>query len=277
VGEPGLYHQIALSPDEGRVAVEIRGEEGWDLWVIDVARGGASRLTSDPANERDPVWSPDGQRVAYGWRGGGEVGLSLKGLGGEPARAIPGAVYAEQGSFPVPIPDSWSGDGSTLIYKTLGGTTVWALPLVGGGDAEPVLELGSLVDEAQISPDGQWLAYISDESGTWEVYVAPFGRAGERVRVSVGGGGQPKWRADGKELFYAAADSRLMAVDVRVGSRGPDVSLPTALFELKVMPNPMNDGYGVSADGQRFLVKVPVEEDSGTRIHIVTNWTSLLE
>jgi Tol biopolymer transport system component len=275
VGEPGFYRQIALSPDERRVAVEIRGEEGFDLWVIDVARGAASRVTSEPTDEADPVWSPDGQKLAYGSAVQGEYGLFLKGLSGEAASPIPGASGAKQESRP--IPESWSSDGSTLIYKTLNGTTAWALPLGEGGDPEPVLKLEFLVDETQISPDGRWLAYVSEESGAWEVYVAPFRRPGERVRVSVGGGGQPKWRGEGEELFYVASDGKLMAVDVREGKAGPDVSLPTALFELETGGNPVSDDYGVSADGQRFIVKVRAGTDEPERIHVITNWTSLLE
>jgi Tol biopolymer transport system component len=275
VGEPGNYHQIALSPDERRVAVEIPDAEGqFDLWVMDVSRGVASRLTSDPANERDPVWSPDGQELAYGSFGVGDHGLFRKDLSGEPASLIPGGSGAKGETRP--IPDSWSSDGKTLIYKTLGGTTVWALPLEGGGEAEVVLNLEFILDEPQVSPDGRWLAYVSQESGAWEVYVQPFRRRGERVRISGDGGGQPKWRSDGQELFYAASDGRLMAVDVREGTAGPEVGLPTALFEIG-NTDPTADTYGVSADGQRFLVRVPVQGDVEEKIHVVTNWTSLLE
>ena len=148
VGEPRPYNQIALSPDERRVAAEIRGEDGIDLWAIDVARGVASRVTSEPGAEMDPVWSPDGQKFAYGSADERGYGLFLKGLSGEAASPMPGASGAKGESRP--IPESWSSDGSTLIYKTVNGTTVWALPLVGGGDPEPVLELGFRVDETQI-------------------------------------------------------------------------------------------------------------------------------
>ena len=275
IGEPRVYSQIALSPDERRIAAEILTEDGVDIWAIDVARGVPSRVTSEPGYEFDPVWSPDGQTLAYGSAGEDGYGLFLKGLSGEAAVPIPGVGGANAESRP--IPESWSSDGSTLIYKTLNGTTVWALPLVGGGDPRPVLEVGFRLDETQISPDGRWLAYVSEESGAWEVYVAPFGRPGERARVSVGGGGQPKWRSDGKELFYVAADDRLMAVDVREGKAGPDVSLPTGLFELEVVTGQVSDDYGVSADGQRFLVKVRPDDAPVARIHVITNWTSLLE
>jgi Tol biopolymer transport system component len=274
VGEPGTYGQIALSPDGRRVALEIPDAEGgWDLWMIDVSRGVASRLTSDPAIERDPVWSPDGQEVVFRLSKEGNHSLFRKGLGGEPASPVPGGRGAEGERV---TPDSWSSDGKTLLYKTVDGTKVWALPLEGGGEAEVVLNLEYRLDEPQISPGGRWLAYTSEESGEWEVYVQPFRRPGERVRVSVDGGGQPKWRGDGKELFYAASDGQLMAVDVGEGTAGPEVSLPTALFEIGDS-NPVNDEYGVSADGQRFLVKVPIGGDEAEKIHVVTNWTSLLE
>jgi Tol biopolymer transport system component len=274
VGEPGPYEQIALSPDEKRIAVEVRDVEGQDLWVIDAARGVASRLTSDPGIEFDPVWSPDSREIAFGSSGGGEDGLLRKGLQGEPASPLSDARGAEQGSRA--IPESWSSDGATLLYKTLGGRTVFALSVEGGGEAEAVLETSAPLDEPQLSPDGQWLAYVSRESGAWEVYVAPFRRPGERVRASVAGGGQPRWRGDGKELFYVAADGQLMAVDVRAGEGRLEIGLPTQLF-AGVMADPYTDHYAVSADGQRFLVKVPVEGAALEKIHVVTNWTSLLK
>jgi len=115
------------------------------------------------------------------------------------------------------------------------GTTAWALSLEGGGESEVVLDLESILDEPQVSPDGRWLAYISLDAGRWNVYVQPFRRPGERVRVSRNGGGSPKWRDDGQELFY------------------------------------------VASDGQRFLVVEPAKGEELERIHVITNWTSLLE
>jgi Tol biopolymer transport system component len=274
VGEPRPYDQIALSPDGRRVAVEIPSAEGWDLWVIDVSRGVASRLTSDPGDERDPVWSPDSQEVIYGSLNGSDHGLFRKGLGDGPAIPVPAERRAEREYRE--IPEDWSREGSTLLYKTLNGTRLWALPVEDGGEAEMVLDLDFIFDEPQISPDGRWLAYVSQESGAWEVYVAPFRRPGERVRVSLAGGGQPKWRGDGKELFYLSSAGELMAVSVGEGTSGPDVGLPTALFKAGPV-NPVQDNYAVSADGQRFLVKVPAQGSTRERIHVVLNWTSLLE
>jgi Tol biopolymer transport system component len=273
VGDPGDYGQITLSPDGKRAAVEVRGEEGTDLWVIDIGRGVASRLTDDPGDELDPVWSPDSQELAYGSNRGGEHFLFRKGLRGGPAVPVPGARGTDNASRD--RPEDWSPDGTVLLCKKINGTTVWALPLQGGGDPEAVLELDHRLDEPQLSPDERWLAYTSEESGGWEVYVEPYRRSGERVRVSVDGGGQPQWRGDGRELFFVATDGHLMAVDAREGTAGLEVSLPTALFDVGES-EPYVDTYAVSADGQRFLVKAPVEGATPERIHVVTNWTSLL-
>jgi hypothetical protein len=118
---------------------------------------------------------------------------------------------------------------------------------------------------------------VSNESGRDEVYVEPYRHEGDRVRVSVEGGGQPRWRGDGKEIFFTAANHRLQAVGVRPGGDRLEVSLPADLFELRVFTQQILDDYESSADGQRFLVKLPVEQDRKAQLHVLTNWTSLLE
>jgi len=276
LGEPSRYGQIVLSPDDGRVAVEILDGSGqFDLWVIDVARGVASRVTSDPGDERDPVWSPNGQELVFG-TGTGGGNLVRKGLTAG-ASASPLLESSERH-----VPESWSRDGKTLLYVTTEDErTVSALSLDGDGPAEPLMKNRFGIDETQISPDGRWLAYISTESGRYEVYVEPFRRRGERARVSTNGGGQPKWRGDGKELFYLSLDGALMAVDVREGATGPEVGIPTTLVPADVLgamvQGPQFDDYAVSADGQRFLVKTPATKDDRQQIHVLLNWPSLLE
>jgi Tol biopolymer transport system component len=266
VGGPESFGQIVLSPDGSRVALEIAGEEGVDLWVMDVSRGVTSRVTSAPGSETDPVWSPDGQELVY--HAGGNA--FRQGLGSG-ALAVP---LSDAG--PAPWPESWSRDGETLLYVR-SSNSIWALPLGGGGPPELVLETGFQLDEPHLSPDERWLAYISDESGDWEVYIEPFGRPGERVRISTDGGGQPKWRQDGRELFYASSHNMLMAVAVREEAGHLEVGLPTELFEIPTVQRQQVDDYAVSADGQRFLVKTRVEATRDQRIHVVTNWPSLLE
>ncbi len=272
VGKPAAYGQIVLSPDERRVAVEIPDAEGNnDIWLIELARAVASRLTFDPASEMDPVWSPDGRELVFARDRNGRRDIVRKSLSANETESLllesPVDVYVK----------SWSGDGRFLVYVTndAGKEATWALPLKGGGKPEPLLNTGFRIDQPQVSPDGRWLAYISEESGRWEVYVQPFRRAGEKLRVSPEGGGQPKWRGDGKELFYLSTDGRLMAVDVRPGEARIEVGLPTALFEAGRFAPDYYD-YAVTADGQRFLMKVPVEKDAGRRIHVIINWPSLV-
>jgi Tol biopolymer transport system component len=276
LGEPGRYGQIVLSPDDERVAVEIMDASGrFDLWVIDVARGVASRVTSDPGDERDPVWSPNGQELVFGTgTGGGNLVRKALTAG---ASASPLLESSERH-----VPECWSSDGKTLLYVTLGDeNTLSALPLDGNDPAEQLMKNRFIVDEPQISPDSRWLAYISTESGRFEVYVEPFRRRGEKVRVSTNGGGQPKWRGDGKELFYLTLDGALMAVDIREGATGPEVGIPSTLVPADVLGAVVQgldvDEFAVSADGQRFLVKRPATEDERQQIHVLLNWPSLLE
>jgi Tol biopolymer transport system component len=247
------------------VVTELRG----DLWVIDVSRGVASRLTHDPGTEGDAVWSPDSQELVFAMVLEGGPHLYRTGLRGGPSATpvleTPGEKW----------PEDWSRHGDTLLYSFRGAH--WALSLAGKGVPEKILETGARQDEAKLSPDGRWLAYTSNLSGGWETYVEPFRRAGERVRVSVDGGGQPSWRADGKELFFLSRRNMLTAVEVEDGAAGLEVGRPVELFEVPIVTRSELNEYAVSPDGQRFLVKVPVEGDSGERIHVVTNWTSLLK
>jgi hypothetical protein len=130
------------------------------------------------------------------------------------------------------------------------------------------------VDGPQVSPDGRWLAYASDETGEWEVYVRPFRRGGEKVRISPEGGRQPRWRGDGKELFYVMPRGQLMALDVRASGERLEVGLPRELFNAGVS-SAVVDEYGVTRDGQRFLVIRPVE-GTARSVKMILNWPSLL-
>ncbi len=274
MGAPGTFGQIALSPDERNVAMEITDADGrYDLWVMDVARGVTSRVTATPRNERDPVWAADSRSLAFISRSEKDASLRRKGLrASDPETVVESAAAPDEY-----IPEYWLRNGETLLAlrrNEKDEQTVWAVPL-NGGKPEPVLS-GARFDEPQLSPDGRWLAYLSNESGQNEVYVEPFRREGDRVRVSVKGGGQPKWRADGRELFFTTPANSLMTVAVRDAGERIDVSLPSELFEIRGLEGPDYDDYAASADGQRFLIKVPIEQDRKPTLTVVTNWTSLL-
>jgi Tol biopolymer transport system component len=272
VGKPALYGNIAMAPDEKSVAVEVADAKGlYDVWVIELARGIASRVTFDPANERDPVWSPDGHELVFSLDHGNARNLFRKSqLGNEPASLL-------MESKVLVFPKSWSPDGKYLVYvaEDAGKQAAWVRPMKGDGKPEALLDTGFLIDGTKVSPDGRWLAYISQESGRWEVYVQPFRRPGERVRVSPEGGGQPTWRGDGKELFYLSLDGRMMVAELRATEGRVEVGLPKALFEVGRFEPDFSD-YGVTADGQRFLVKALPEKDATRRIHVIVNWPSLL-
>jgi Tol biopolymer transport system component len=268
VGKAADYGQIALSPDESRLAVELAS----DIWTMDLARGVPTRLTSEPGDHIDPVWSPDGRELAFTVYREGQYHLHRKSLAGsEPERPL---LELPQSAFP----EDWTGGGATLLYITRPpeAGVIWAATPGAEVEPEPLVETPAWIDEPHLSPDGRWLAYTSVDSGQSEVYVGPFRRPGETVRVSPEGGGQPRWRGDGRELFYVTSDGRLMAVTVRAGKERLEFDLPEALFG-GVIAAPNRDHYAVTADGQRFLVTVPVDQGEGQHLHVVVNWPSLLE
>ncbi len=278
VAAPEAYLQIALSPDGRRVAATIRHAEGqWDLWVIDSSRGVARRLTNDPTVESNPVWSSDGRELAFSRQTSDGYGLFRMGLH-RGASAVP--LLESPGNH---FLEDWSRDGRTLFFARLRDvpateSSLWTLSLEADGPRELVArEAGIWVSEARLSPDGRWLAYVSNHSGASEVYVEPFEQDGETVLVSVDGGGQPKWRGDSKELFYRKLDGPLMAVDVREEAGRLEVGQLTELFDVGEFKHPTADAYAVSADGLRFLVLLPVEGERKLQMQVVVNWESLLE
>ncbi len=276
VGPPGAFSDPWLSPDEKRVALgRIDRQSGNpDIWIMEFGRGTLSRFTFDPAMEHLPVWSPDGSRVAYDSHreGAGDIYQKMaSGAGGEELllKWPEGAGLSD-----------WSRDGKFLAYQSLNSKThydIWILPL--SGDRKPVPFLQSEFNErsGQFSPDGRWMAYVSDESGRVEVYVQSFPPGGGKWQISTNGGAEPQWRRDGKELFYLAPDNKLMAVDIQSG-KGFEAGVPKSLLEVRVGGvAALRNHYTVSADGRRFLINAAPEDAPSSPITVVLNWTAALK
>ena len=277
VGPFGHYSNPALSPDEQRLAVARLdfATGASDIWVIDLVRGGpGSRFTFDRAPEEMPLWRPDGSRIVFRSPNGLYERTLSGGSHSEPLRSMWRAVG---------FPQAWSHDGKALIYDVPGrgtGLDVWMMPTVGDRTPVPWLRTEFQEGYARLSPDGRWLAYVSDESGTYEVYVRAFPSGEAKRQISTHGGLEPAWSGNGRELFYLAPDRSLMSVVVRGGSTfeaGP----PTRLFETRMStvfnPTYTRNQYVVSADGQRFLINQTSPAALPSPITVVVNWQAALK
>jgi Tol biopolymer transport system component/predicted Ser/Thr protein kinase len=262
----------ALSPDGKRVSMDRIDRGNRDVWLIDLLRNSGSRFTFHPTADLTPVWSPDGGRVVFSLSKGGPFDLYQKissGGGNE-------ELLVKSGSNNYPT--DWSNDGRFIAYLQIHSATgfdIWVLPL---DSRKPFPFLSTQFDEdgARFSPDVHWIAYESNESGRTEVYVQRFSGepagGGDRWQISTNGGVLPRWRRDGKELYYLSADRKLMAVEVKTGATF-EASSPRALFQTRAVGY---DSYDVAADGQRFLINVPAGEFVSSTAAVVINWTAAL-
>ncbi|MSO56256.1 MAG: serine/threonine-protein kinase [Acidobacteria bacterium] len=268
-----------LAPGGRQVTFSRNVQGNLDLWLLEVARGIASRFTFDPGTDSSPVWSPDGSRLIFRSSRNGPFDLFEKPANGS-ADEQPLLVTAQNKS-----PQSWSPDGQFLLYTAQDPKTqsdLWALPMAGGRKPFPVVQTGFDEIQGQFSPDGRWVAYASNETGRYEVYVRPFQGQGGKWQMSTGGGIYPRWRHDGKELFYMAPDNRLMALSIQVGPGAQTLSpgAPVALFASRLATGGIGiTGFGskaeyaVAPDG-RFLLNVAVDDVTSSPITIVQNWTA---
>jgi Tol biopolymer transport system component/tRNA A-37 threonylcarbamoyl transferase component Bud32 len=277
VGTPAAYGEMWLSPDGNRVVVtsgEAGGGDAEDLWIHDLERGVASRLTFDPASDIAPVWSPDGSRIAFSSmrRTGATYDLYLQDTTG--AGSATELLAGDQQL----IAADWSSDGRYLICSVYDAGTswdVWVVSVDGSDGAIPVVATEFAESRPSFSPDGTWIAYQSNESDQWEIYVREFPGPGGRWQVSTNGGTDPHWSHDGREIFYLDADEQLTSVAVRTT---PDfrAELPQTLFDAQVFPGTFRSRYTVSADGERFLLLSRTETQTYPPLTVVMNWTAAL-
>jgi serine/threonine protein kinase/Tol biopolymer transport system component len=259
-----------LSPDGRQVALQRSVQSNLDVWLMDLARGNMTRFTFDPAIDGGPVWSPDGMRIVFFSTRKGSSNLYVKPSSGAGAEEL--LLETPNTKFP----QDWSKDGRFILYQESDGKTrdLWALPMT-ATDRKPIVVAKTPFDElnGQFSPDGRWVAYETNESGQFEIVVQPFPSPTAKWQVSTAGGVQPRWRKDGKELYFYSLDGKLMASSVTTTGATFVAAPPVALFPVALAPGAGTNKqeYMVSRDG-RFLVNKPVEAASTTPITLILNW-----
>jgi Tol biopolymer transport system component len=280
VGNPRDFMAfLRFSPDGRKLAADVFdfSNGGTDIWVYDLSQSTVERVTFDPGVATSPVWSPDGTRLAFG---GGSSAPQLK------VKAL--ADRGSGGGFPAgyfQMPTDWSSDGRWIFYQTSGLDLNGEIRLASVADHKIVPLLQTRFDSSYpaLSPDQAYLAFTANDTGRPEIYVQRFQGgdspklAGERRRVSHDGGNGARWRRDGKEPFFLSPDRQIMAVAVTQGTE-IEFGTPAALFRLPTSYRslaPVIGGYGVSPDGQRFLV--PVRKAVGAPLQVVVNWQAGLK
>jgi serine/threonine protein kinase len=271
VGKPDVYGNVFLAPHGRSVAVDKTdmGSLNIDIWTYELQRDSAKRLTFDPAIDAVPVWSPDASRLVFSSNRQLLFGLFVKDSDG--AHDENGIVQEEVAS----IPSDWSRDGKYILYCR--GADLWfvTLPEI---KTSQFLRAPSVFRNGQFSPDGKWVAYASNETGKWQIYVTSFPEARGKWQVSTGGGEQPRWRGDGKELFFLSLDRKMMASPVTTGAHF-DAGAPVALFQTTPrQPVMVHDlfVYDVSRDGQRFLINTQVKQADSAPMSVILNWPTKL-
>ncbi len=273
--ESGEFVNPALSPDGRRVAVNRRDPASGnvDIWLIDVERNTTTRFTSNPSYDMDPVWSPQGDRIVFATDRNDRFDLWVKDVvSGNEELVFEGAVDTEWIR-----PTDWSGDGRFILFEDSPADSgdVWVLPVLGDQAPWRLLDSDSYEYGAVFSPDGNWVAYASAETGTMEIYVTSFPAGENTRRVSSEGGFHPRWRNDGEELFFGGEDRRVMAVRVELDSGDLRVGPPERVFEPQItgLVDSRNH-YSVTLEGDRFLLRRP--HPNPKPVSVVVNWTGEL-
>jgi eukaryotic-like serine/threonine-protein kinase len=280
---PGSYNAPSLSPDESRVALSRADQTspGSDIWLFELTRLGAQlRFTSDHASDRTPTWSPNGSHIVFASTREGLTNLYKKPV------AEGGAEEALLTAGESRLSPDWSPDGQFILYGQLNSGTNWDLMFVslsGERKTQPYLQSEFVEIHGRFSPNGRWVAYSSNETGQFQVYVQSFSPIGGKRVISMVGGSQPRWRGDGRELYYFTPDRKLMAVEVNGDSETFQVGASRALFEIRLggagidLGFPGSGYYTATRDGKRFLVASAPEEQELQQVVVVLNWTADLK
>lgn len=275
--ESSFYHDVRISPDGKRVAIaqidtRIRNT---DLWLYEIGRAVWTRFTFDPSVERWPIWSPDGRKITFASERKNRRDLFQR-LSSGAAGQTP---LLE--SRLIKYPTDWSRDGRFLAFTASGQNTsfdIWIMPMNATGESKPFAFLQTEFSEARavFSPDGRWIAYDSDESGKAEVYIRPFPGPGGKWQVSTAGGSRPRWRQDGKELFYLSNNDKIMSTEITLGSSTVDIGSVKPLFHFRPFSGGGREVYDVTGDGQRFLVVSLGSLEMASPVTLVVNWPGVI-
>jgi eukaryotic-like serine/threonine-protein kinase len=272
--KPDVYINVELAPDGKTVALDKTDEESAnaDIFTYDIQRDAMRRLTFNPAIDAMPIWSPDGTRILFASSRNRKFDLFIKNADGGQEEKLLDFDNSERADK---YPYAWSRDGKYILYTR--GTELWVVSLP-ELKARPFLVPSGIIRNSQFSPDGKWVAYASNESGKFEIYVTTFPQAQGKWQVSSAGGTQPRWRGDTKELFYLAPDGKIMAVPVTAGATF-DVGRPTSLFQAharEFFATSEQVGYDVTNDGQKFLINTQVKNTDTQPMSVILNWDAQL-
>jgi eukaryotic-like serine/threonine-protein kinase len=273
LGDPADYLELSLSPDGRRAAASVRDPNtgNRDLWMFDVARNLGTRFTFDPGNEESPVFSPDGNWVAFSSNQKGRVGIYRKTTSGSSDQEP--LIESKSDT----APGCWSPDGRFLACYESGRETkgdIAFLPLEGDRKPQVFIKTPAFEYPAAFSPDGHWLAYGSDESGKFQIYVTSFPKPGRKWQVSREDGAYAYWRADGKEIVYHGFSGQIWAVEVALRADSVELGVPKPLFKLPIPPKAGGPDIYPTADHQRFLYLDRGNPKASALLNLVVNWTA---
>ena len=281
IGTAEPYERLVSISRDGRRALILRrnperGDD--DIWSVDLERGTGARSGTVVEEEENPVWSPDGSRFVFGWDRDGPYDLAIRQFdGSKPDELIVRSDYDK-------VAEDWSRDGRFIVYRSYDPKQQDGIRLLTVGSRAPAVTLPGTAQgfNAQISPDGGWILFMSGESGRREIYVQRFPDGAAREQVSVDGGGAARWSTDGKEIFFVSPDGKMMAASFDSAAAIPKISLPRPLFSVSRVqleegyPGSQASNWDVAPDG-RFLMLLPVSEKDATALTVVLNWAAGLE
>ncbi|ABF39268.1 serine/threonine protein kinase [Candidatus Koribacter versatilis Ellin345] len=272
VADPDYFGALSLSPNGQSLAVDKvdSGSQNTDVWLLDLHGGAPRRITFDPSIDALPVWSPAASEIAFVTNRELHFSVYRKSVDGHATESV------LINDLPDNYPNDWSRDGKYFLY--VHGTGLWYLTFSDMTKKEFLNAGTSALKTGHFSPDGKWIAYASNESGKWEIYVTSFPDAKGKWEISSGGGEQPHWRGDGKELYYLSSSAKMMAVPVTTGANF-SAGTPAALFQAdprELVATTEQVGYDVSSDGQKFLINSAIRNGESQQVTVILNWNEKL-